>query len=226
MVAVPGTDPGSPRPQDDGSDDGSDVDDEILVWYAAYGSNLSTERFHCYLRGGRPLGATRDYEPCPAGQDFLDSRPVLLDRRLRFARRSPTWDGGGVAFVEHQPTPDHRTYARAYLLSVAQLRHVIRQENRLAEPIPPLLAATVCGSEAIRLGVPATRFYTHLLPFPSFDGRPVLTLTGGRDPLELNPPSPAYRRTVVKGLRETWPELDDEDIERYLTDAGAPVGQP
>src|SRR5205823_6117258 len=32
-----------------------------LVWYVSYGSNLSAERFHYYIRGGRPPGAARTY---------------------------------------------------------------------------------------------------------------------------------------------------------------------
>lgn len=31
------------------------------VWYASYGSNLSSRRFSCYLCGGRPPGAIRTY---------------------------------------------------------------------------------------------------------------------------------------------------------------------
>ena len=32
------------------------------IWYVAYGSNLSRERFCYYLRGGRPDGVERDYQ--------------------------------------------------------------------------------------------------------------------------------------------------------------------
>ena len=35
-----------------------------LVWYACYGSNLLKERFLCYIRGGRPIGAQRTFYGC------------------------------------------------------------------------------------------------------------------------------------------------------------------
>ncbi|CCH80358.1 hypothetical protein BN12_90013 [Nostocoides japonicum T1-X7] len=40
------------------------TDGDDLVWYAAYGSNLSLERFHCYVAGGRPPGGRHTYPGC------------------------------------------------------------------------------------------------------------------------------------------------------------------
>ncbi len=34
------------------------------IWYVAYGSNLAMGRFRCYLSGGRPDGASREYPGC------------------------------------------------------------------------------------------------------------------------------------------------------------------
>ena len=71
------------------------------VWYASFGSNILSERFACYLEGGRIEGMIRDM---PGSRD--PSPPTEwrrwdnLPHRLFFAHSSPTWDGGGVAFVD------------------------------------------------------------------------------------------------------------------------------
>lgn len=187
----------------------------------AYGSNLCTERFACYLQGGRPAGATRAYQPCPTGRSYRDSQPTLLDRRLRFGPWSATWMGG-VAVLDHQPINGHRTYGRAYLLTVAQLLHVARQENRQHSPLPPLDPSRLEGNEAIALDVPATCLYRMLLPVGRLDGRPMLTITGPAGDRRRREPSPAYRAIIVNGLRETWPELTPAMIADYLATALGP----
>jgi len=40
------------------------VSDDHLVWYAVYGSNLLRKRFDCYIQGGKPKGAAKDYPGC------------------------------------------------------------------------------------------------------------------------------------------------------------------
>lgn len=199
-----------------------------LVWYAAYGSNLSTARFRCYLEGGRPVGATRTYELCPHGATFLDTRPVAIDRQLQFGRRSITWDGGGVAFLGHEPSPRHRTLGRVYLLELPQLAHVARQENRLGRDDDADLIAWELLREQLPsvLPMPASRYYNVLLPLGELEGRPIVTLTGPAGAVPPNRPSPPYRDTIVQGLRETWPALSEAEIDEYLAAAGAPVPAP
>ena len=48
------------------------------IWYVAYGSNLSRQRFHHYLRGGRPHGNDREYPGCRDTSDPLDSFGLLI----------------------------------------------------------------------------------------------------------------------------------------------------
>ena len=71
------------------------------VWYSSYGSNMLYARFLCYLRGGRVDGMVKDMpgsrDPTPPERwTQWDDIPY----RLFFAHSSPTWDGGGVAFVD------------------------------------------------------------------------------------------------------------------------------
>ena len=125
------------------------------VWYASFGSNILSERFACYLEGGRIEGMIRDM---PGSRD--PSPPTEwrrwddLPHRLFFAHSSPTWDGGGVAFVdfgedlgEHlgdapetpsrdisSVAPETRRSAlgvsyRLYRVTLEQFNDVLAQEN-------------------------------------------------------------------------------------------------
>ncbi len=70
-----------------------------LIWYVAYGSNLSRARFGCYLTGGTPVGARRANpgarDPSPPRADTA----LTLPGQVYFADTSAMW-GGGVAFYD------------------------------------------------------------------------------------------------------------------------------
>ena len=124
------------------------------VWYASFGSNILSERFACYLEGGRIEGMVRDM---PGSRD--PSPPTEwrrwddLPHRLFFAHSSPTWDGGGVAFVDfgedlrvagtpapaetERVAPATRAPAlgvsyRLYRVTLEQFNDVLAQENGMA----------------------------------------------------------------------------------------------
>ena len=95
------------------------------LWYASYGSNMERDRFHCYLAGGCPPGATRTY---PGARDRTlagDPQPVRLDGSVYFAWQSPTW-GGGIAFYD--PDAPGQSIGVAYPLTLGQFSDVAAQE--------------------------------------------------------------------------------------------------
>lgn len=202
-----------------------------LVWYAAYGSNLSYARFTTYLAGGTPEGRTRPQagasDPTPPAAD----RPYLLRRPLVFARDAPSWGGGGVAFVGADEDPDALTYARIYLITAGQLREVHAQENDL----PPTRGAGLVSEARLTTAEAGARIDTGAgeyglllcvgrepidLPEPTGPGgpaqpgasggpigadAPVWTFTSPR-PVDddLRAPSDAYLSTICRGLLETF----------------------
>ncbi len=98
-----------------------------LVWYVAYGSNLSQERFGYYLRGGQPPGAQRSYPGC---RDQTPPRAVVgvrIPGRIRFGGVSLVW-GGGLAYLD--PEADGEVVARGYLIGVDQLDEVHGWERK------------------------------------------------------------------------------------------------
>jgi hypothetical protein len=97
------------------------------IWYVAYGSNLSRERFCRYLRGGRPDGVERDYPGCRDTSDELDSFGLLITGGVYFAGRSSGWRAG-MAFYD--PEAPGEVAARAYLITAEQFVDVLAQETR------------------------------------------------------------------------------------------------
>jgi hypothetical protein len=188
----------------------------MRVWYASYGSNLSRDRFLCYLRGGRPEGATRTY---PGARDTSDPQgddPLVLPGQVFFGWRSPTW-GGGIAFYDAdaqaaRDAPDPGAYARAYLLTEGQFADVAAQEMHRV-PGDDLDLSHVL--ERARHSYGPGRYETlHLVG--ELRGDPVLTFSA-TDPaaLERRAPSAPYVAMIVRGLVEAH-GLSVEEAARHV----------
>ncbi len=70
------------------------------VYYAAYGSNLSEERFACYVMGGVCKQNGRDYSGCSNKNKWKSSELKMFKGRLYFGNSSRLWGNGGVAFYD------------------------------------------------------------------------------------------------------------------------------
>lgn len=179
----------------------------------SYGSNMARARLACYLTGGRPPGARRDY---PGARDRTlpsEDRAVHLPGRVWFGGESTVW-GGGMAFYDHDavgPTP-----ARAYRITTAQLADVAAQEmHRSPAPDDPLEAALVTGIEGRHAAGPGR--YETLVAVGRLDGLPMLTFTAPHGYAEAPhaAPSAAYVAMIGAGLREAhgW---SDAEVAAYL----------
>jgi hypothetical protein len=170
------------------------------VWYVAYASNLGTERFRCYLAGGRPAGGLRTYPGCRDPADPAASFSFEHPGGLVFAGTSGVW-GGGMAFFDAERVG--AVACRAYLVTVEQFGDVVAQEMRH----PPggdfarALAAVV--PEVGELHTLGPGRYETVLRLGDRDGVPMLTVTSSDlDTLGLSAPSAAYLRSIATGLRE------------------------
>jgi hypothetical protein len=182
-----------------------------VIWYAAYGSNLSRERFDCYLNGGTPQGAKHRYPGCRNRSDPMQDRPTEIDTELAFGGTSLTW-GGGVAFVS--PEDGHRTRVRMYLITLEQFEDVIAQENWLkvgdVKLHEPLAEERIVGPEHV---------YGVVVPLGELEGYPILTVTQHRGTREAQPTIP-YVRHIAHGLREAHAMSDDEIVDYLATKRG------
>ena len=184
------------------------------VWYVGYGSNLSAERFACYVAGGRPAGGSRTNPGCRDRTPPVRDVPVDLPGTLYFAGESPQW-GGGVAFYDHG-TPGW-TAARGYLVSTGQLADIAAQEMyrdpRDGDPLEELLGGPLDGG---RHELGSGRYET-LVEVGRYDDLPMLTFTSphGAGHVEHSRPADGYLAMLGAGLRESrgWGE---DEVASYL----------
>jgi hypothetical protein len=180
------------------------------IWYVAYGSNLSRERFHHYLRGGRPHGNDREYPGCRDTSDPLDSFGLLIRGGVYFAGRSSAWRAG-MAFYD--PEAPGKVAVRTYLITAEQFADVLAQETRRSPGMSLDLAPAFRG-ERYSNGVGG---YPILVRLGAHCGVPLVTFTRDwRSPPTLVAPTMPYLAAMATGLREahrwSWRQID-----RYLS---------
>jgi hypothetical protein len=175
------------------------------VWYVAFGSNLLASRFRAYLGGGPVPHApgvlqagARDPSPPRADAE------AEIPHRLYFARSSITWGGGGVAFLDPDPSPPGvTTQCRLWLITAQQFADVYAQENQLDQPpaVDELLDAERMATDPV---LHRERWYGRLLPLGDGpDGHPMITFTAPTT--DVHRPRAAHRsylRVVGAGLME------------------------
>lgn len=193
-----------------------------LVWYACYGSNMDLTRFMKYIEGGVLIvnGKTKEYDRClidPAYPRLAE--PYIIHRRFYFARESGTWDTHGVGFISNKVNKRSLTYAKLYLISKHQFKHLFEQENdkkpctinyeELQKNKKQDFNYSRAGNEW---------FYGRILQLEDdYQGHPVLTFTTQRF-LKQNKPMEQYVQLISDGIQDTH-DLAPENIAEYLKKA-------
>ncbi|MHC5067906.1 MAG: histone deacetylase [Planctomycetota bacterium] len=183
--------------------------EDDLIWYVAYGSNLLSARFDCYLIGGKAPGATRKDPGARDDSPPHDERAMFLPYPLSFAGRFASWQGGGAAVLDPQRDDSVQTLARGYLITRAQFEDVLRQENA-----DPAIIATDLPLEAGVSAVIGDGPYARVLCLGEQDGVPLYTCTAAAD-VEAAAPSKPYLQCLIAGLRETF-ALNKQGVRKYL----------
>lgn len=182
------------------------------IWYASYGSNLWEERFLCYLLGGSPEGTERVYEGCLDKTLPLGSEKTIIKRQLYFARQSETWSQGGVAFIETSEDESKQTYGRMYLITEDQFRDLVEQEIDTDEALTiDFKSIEKKGSLVIK----EDSWYGNILFLGLHDDFPIFTFTFQENSQPTTKPVPAYLKTIMNGLKESY-LLTNEQIVAYL----------
>lgn len=173
--------------------------EEKYVWYASYGSNILKERFMCYIQGGYCHYNKRFYKGCSDKSAPLEDRPIEIPYGLYFGNESSAWEGGGVAFIDPQPNTGKKTLGRMYLITEEQFDEVHQQEGNGAN------------------------WYGEVLELGTADGYKIKTFTC-KERRPANRPSGEYHLVLSRGLKETYPDMDDEMIDNYLQIRSEPDG--
>ncbi|MCG9971132.1 hypothetical protein [Christiangramia crocea] len=183
------------------------------IWYACYGSNIREERFMCYIKGGTPPGAVRNFEGCADKTRPRQSRKIIINREMYFAKESVTWNGGGICFLRPEKDENFETLGRSYLISSGQFRDLVRQELKFEGEILINFERLIkdgyynCMSDG-RYGL--------LLYLGEMEGKPIVTFTSEKFlKAEINQPNREYLSTIIRGLKEIY-QISDDDLESYF----------
>ncbi|QOY38703.2 hypothetical protein AWH56_020650 [Anaerobacillus isosaccharinicus] len=184
---------------------------ENYVWYASYGSNLSMERFLCYIRGGKPDGAEKVEVGCRDKSLPLEEATFIMNYPLYFAKNSVRWQNQGVGFIGLMKDKRYETYSRKYLITAEQFVDVVKQENNGVELEIDFNEVKAAGSMTLR-----DSWYGTILYLGEKNGYPIFTFTGDFDlDVPFSKPSKEYLRMIIKGLKNTI-KLDNLEIINYL----------
>ena len=161
------------------------VKDNDTIWYACYGSNLSEERFDCYIKGGTCSLNSKTYPGCDDKTHWGRPEYAVVQGEMYFGNSSPSWNQKGVAFFD--PDAEGRTYMKLYPIKRSQLMDIQKQE----------------GSSA--------NWYGRILCLGIRNDRPVYTLTS-KTRRFLNLPDKKYLTLIATQLRRCFALDDDETI--------------
>jgi len=131
-----------------------------------------------YITGGLYEGNGKTYEGCVDKTPPLYDKPFLIPYELYFGKESPSWNGGGVAFIDADKPGI--TLGRAYLITENQFLDIQKQEGSWYEHIVELIN----GGDDI-----PHKTFTGISRYPE------------------NSPSKNYMDVIFKGLCETYPQL-------------------
>ncbi len=183
------------------------------IWYASYGSNISTERFMCYIQGGKPEGATRTYQGCVDQSPPIEQNPIKIPHELYFAKSAGVWNGGGVCFINPEKNENADTLGNMYLITRQQFMQVVQQENYTNESVEIDFDKAQNEKSLI---VRENSWYGNLLYLGVKDNAPIFTFTNKNFlSKEINSPNPHYLKTIINGLIATH-QLSQSELETYF----------
>jgi len=179
------------------------------VWYVSYGSNVSKERFLCYIMGGQPKGANRSHAGARDKSLPIDDKKVTIDGWERyFGSESTVW-GGGIAFI--RPNNKDSFTGRAYLITKEQFRDVWIQEISGDPENSPEEINFEEVKKVKEMDLSDSK-YGRIVYLGDYNKQPLFTFTSKKEQ-PTNQPNKNYLNQINKGIAEVE-RLDKIQIER------------
>lgn len=188
--------------------------DTEYIWYASYGSNMSRERFMCYIEGGRPPGAKKTQQRMSVWSEPTHDTEIKISHEMYFAKRARNWGNGGVCFIGPAEPDNNRaeTRCRIYRITRQQFIELIADENKAdRESVARELKDLDFKNDKSRAF--GDGWYNLVLRVGQHgDGYPIWTFTQSGDERDARvAPSPEYITTLVRGLAEMYLTVDTTD---------------
>jgi hypothetical protein len=167
----------------------------------------------CYIKGGKPAGATKTYKGCDDKTPPLAQKAMKIQHELYFAKSASVWSGGGVCFIHPDKSEKEETLGKMYLITRQQFLDVVQQENSAEDSIE--IDFQKARHEKSLL-VSENSWYGKLLFLGEKEDAPILTFTNENFlAKEINAPNHHYLATIMKGLIETH-LLNQLQLESYF----------
>lgn len=163
------------------------ISDDEYIWYFCYGSNISIDRFMLYINGDSN-GHFAEKNGCSDQTKPVASKPYIVRRRIYFAKHSLKWNGG-VAFLNYRSLG--KVYGKIYKIKKTQFLDVYKQEHHLKD-------------------------YNTILYVGKYNKVPIYTFTSIYKLHDLEKPSNEYLDVIKKGIKDTYLNLSDKQIDKYL----------
>ncbi|MFD1385302.1 hypothetical protein ACFQ4Z_00700 [Oceanobacillus oncorhynchi subsp. oncorhynchi] len=186
------------------------------VWYVSYGSNISENRFSCYIEGGIPEGSEKEEKGCENTTPPKKVKKAELPYPLYFTKEKSKWGKGGVAFIGHKSNKDTKTYARKYLITDEQFGEVVEQENNVDALNINVQDIMNKGYVDLKAG-----WYGRVIYLGKEEGAPMFTFTNPdvMGTHEFTTPPQSYLSMISRGLKEIG-LAKEEIVEYFLTKPG------
>ncbi len=170
---------------------------EKFAWYVSYGSNLLEERLKYYILGGECKFNGKTYAPCSDTTLPLKSVPVSIPYSMYYSNYSRgSWENSAVCFLD--TSKPGKAYGRAYLINRRQLGEIHAKEGTGVNWYPKRVPLENIGDyEAFTFTNPMPKEHENICRI-SF----------------------AYGFVLYKGMKETYPDMSDDEIYRYLMHCG------
>jgi hypothetical protein len=180
------------------------------IWYASYGSNLSRERFMCYIDGGKPKNSTKIEKGCNDKTPPKDDRPHRIKHALYFARISKKWNNGGSCILSVKHDENKITLGRKFLITVEQFLDIVSQNNGVDNIEIDFENVIKKGSKSINDSLSGNILY-----LGDEDGYPIFTFTSHFDEIEYVRPDILYLATIGAGVKGTF-NMTTEQLTDYF----------
>lgn len=167
------------------------------VWYVTYGSNLLKERLGYYIKGGTCQYNGRCYKACPDTTMPEKSIPVMIPYDMYYSNFDMgSWKNSTVCFLD--VTKPGKAYGRAWLVTSSQLEEIHRREGKGAN------------------------WYPDCMRLDDIDGIPAYTFVNRREKQHeaFSRVNSLYGIVLYRGMKETYPGMNDDEILSYLNGCG------
>ena len=181
------------------------------IWYASYGSNLSRERFMCYIEGGKPKNSKKTEKACRDTTPPKDDKSHKINHALYFAGLSAKWNNGGSCILSTKKSDTQYTLGRKYLITKEQFLDIVGNKNEDG-------VLEIDFDDVIKNGSKSVTDASsgNILYLGHEDGYPIFTFTAHSDRTDYARPDTLYLETIGKGIIETYNISVQELADYYL----------